>query len=292
MAFERYFSDDSIRQLQEEPLYKDFLRKDIVDNGSVFPAVRMGRIDFYHQGGKLFSYDGSVFRTHHKYASVLDSSKDYVTNADLEDTLPIKSFTACYKRIKENCAIYAGDEAESVSRLYSRFSCAKKSQNKEFVVLDIEVSFENKDEDEPDTDRKRSRQDRIDILLYNTQTGELRFFEAKVFSNPEIRPSGEAIPRVVGQMERYRAQLKANEEQILSQYENHVNVINSLFSSNLMQPKSLDLEPKLYVFGFDSDQRSGRLKEKLKSLREHKVLIYSKGDPKSVEAENLWNGAK
>ncbi len=295
MAFERYFSEDNIRKLQEEPLYRDRLRKDIVEKkrkGSVFPAVRMGRIDFYHRGGKLFTYDGKVFRTHHKYAAVLNSSKDYVTEADLKDAPPIGSFLPSYPRIKENCAVYAGDEAASVSHLYSRFSCARKSQKEEIVALDIEVSFENRDEDEPDANRKRSRQDRIDILLYNTSERRLRFFEAKLFSNVEIRASGEAKPRVVCQMERYRAQLKRREEQILEQYKNYVNVMNALFGTGLPQPESLDLEPKLYVFGFDKDQRSGRLAKDLACLRRHKVLVYAKGRPESVEADKLWARAE
>ena len=53
--------------------------------------------------------------------------------------------------------------------------------------LDIEVSFDNKDEDKPDANRKRNRQDRIDILLFNKSESKLRFVEAKHFSNTDIR---------------------------------------------------------------------------------------------------------
>ncbi len=87
MAFERHFSDEAIRKLQQEPLFRDFLHEDIIENEAVFPAVRNNRIDFYHRGGNLFSYNGKVFRTNRKYASVLAYPKDYITEADLEHEL-------------------------------------------------------------------------------------------------------------------------------------------------------------------------------------------------------------
>ena len=86
MAFVRRFPEDAIKKLQDEPLFQDFLQKDI-ENGSVFPAVRKDRVDFYHRGGNLFSFNGKVFRTNRKYASVLAYPKDYITEADLEHEL-------------------------------------------------------------------------------------------------------------------------------------------------------------------------------------------------------------
>ncbi len=38
-------------------------------NQNVFLAIRDNRFDLYHNGGKLFSYDLSGFKTHLKYAS-------------------------------------------------------------------------------------------------------------------------------------------------------------------------------------------------------------------------------
>lgn len=299
MAFERKFAENNIEKLKREKLFTGYLRRDIVEtfseredaNRDVFPAVRKGRIDFYHRGGKLFSYDGK-FSTHPKYASVLACSKANVTEVDLLDAPRMTSFTEYYKRIKENCAVFAGDEAESVSRLYNQFSCAKKDSEGDIVVLDIEVSFANKDEDEPGVNRKRSRQDRIDVLLFKKSEGKLRFVEAKLFWNPDIRAKVGATPPVVGQIGRYRTQLKDNEQDILIQYRNHVRVMNKLFESNLPEPESLDLEPRLYVFAFDNDQKSGCLKKYIKVLRTHEVKVYSRGDPKSVDVKTLWNNAK
>ena len=310
MAFARYFSEEDIEALKQEPLFTQFLMPDIVRKQDVkkvvFPAVRQGRIDFYHRGGKVFSYSRrGGFSTHQKYASVLPCSqkKHYVTEADLQAIPRIKSFTdqiegeresLVYERIKENCALYAGDEAESVSRLYNRYSCAKKKQEHEIVVLDIEVSFRNLNDDRPDGDRKRSRQDRIDLLLFNTRTGKLRFFEAKLYTNGEVRAETRSKPPVLKQMKRYREQLgtEKQREQILTQYKNHVSVMNCLFETDLPTPTSIDPEPGLYVFGFDKDQKLGRLKRNLDTLYAAGIRVYAKGDPKNVGIHTLWEEAK
>ena len=91
MAFERFLEETSINELQKAPLFKKYLRKDCL-NGSVFPAIRRNRVDFYYKGGKLFSWeagDRKGFRTHHKYASVLCGQQgDYIKEGDLlEDRL-------------------------------------------------------------------------------------------------------------------------------------------------------------------------------------------------------------
>lgn len=294
MAFVRRFPEDAIKKLQDEPLFQNCLREDI-ENGSVFPAVRRDRMDFYHRGGNLFSFNGKIFRTHQKYASVLAYSNDYVTEEKLRCLSSIKSFAEpeYYKRIKENCKAYSKDEAGSVSRLCERFSCAKEIVKGDIVVLDIEVSFENKDDERPDTDRKPRRQDRIDVLLYNTEAKKLRFYEAKLFSNKDIRAKGGKAPAAVDQLKRYRSQqAKEHHNNILTQYRNHIGVINRLFGSNLPDPTSIDPEPRLYIFGFDEDQRKGRLKEIRAALQKHGVKVYAIGGPGRIDAETLWSNAK
>lgn len=310
MTFQRYFSEEDVTALKKETLFTGCIVPDVCGsfrgrgdtNRDVFPAVRQGRVDFYHRGGKLFSYskrDG--FRTHQKYASVLacPETKNYVTESELRDVRSITSFTdripgapenRVYERIKENCALYAGGEAEAVSRLYNRFSCAKKRRQDDIVVLDIEVSFRGLSDDRPDNLRRRSRQDRIDLLLLNTRTKQLRFFEAKLFTNNEVRAKD--VPSVLGQLKRYREQIRAEEENILIQYGKQVNVLNNLFGTDLPEPTALDPEPRLYLFGFDDDQKQRRLAEDLLKLRQLGVKVYAKGNPKDVKISAMWKGAK
>jgi len=44
----------------------------------------------------------------------------------------------------------------------------------------------------------------------------------------------------------------------------------------------------LLIFGFDKDQKEGRLDKIIKSLASHNISIYSIGEIKNIDAENLW----
>ncbi len=170
--------EEIVVALKKQPLWLKLLKKDC-EAGTVFLAIRETKIDFYHKGGRLFSFDGTSFRTHIKYAAVIDEDEekdaDYLTEEQLSKRKLISEFGAHYARIKENCASYSGDEAKGVSDIYHKHSYLSKS---EVFVLDIEVSFKSYDESK--------KQDRIDILLFNKKTKELQFVEAKNYLNKEI----------------------------------------------------------------------------------------------------------
>lgn len=304
MDFERKFDDKDIEALKSKELFTRFICPDCVENRTskqVFPAVRKGRLDFYHAGGKVFTFKRTEgFTTHQKYASVLacPEKQPYVSEDYIRDVSPIKSFIDpvkgapndyVYKRIKENCAAYSRDEARCVSYLYSLYSAAKAEPKSLIVVLDIEVSFERPDEELPSTERQRIGQDRIDLLLMDTDSGKLRFIEAKLFTNKEIR--SESTPPVLEQLERYRKQMQKNCATILAQYGNHVDALNRIFGRSLPKPTVLDPKPSIFIFGFDDDQKRGRLAKDLEKLRNHDKYaanVYAKGNPKDVKIKELW----
>ena len=146
---------------------------------NAFLAIRDNRIDLYHKGGKLFSYNKNKFKTHIKYASVITKSeedKDYISESELSNHKLASNFEDNYSRIKENCSNYSGIEALGVSSIYHKHSYLSK--NDDIVVLDIEVSFKSLSDE--------GKQDRIDILLFNRKTQALQFVEAKHYSNSEI----------------------------------------------------------------------------------------------------------
>lgn len=308
MDFMRRFSEKDIEALQAEKLFTEFLLPDILssgrgsDSGRVFPAVRKDRMDFYYCGGKLFSFTGSTgFVTHQKYASVLlyPSKQPNVSEAQLGECAPITSFTQdvkgkpadfVYQRTKENCSKFAGEEAEAVSRLYRRFPCTAKRRKGDVVVLDIEVSFKAEPANAYADDEKNAKQDRVDLLLFNTDEKTLRFVEAKSFSNGEIRAKEKTNIKVANQVKRYRSQLisEKNRQDILDQYVRHIAALNALFGINLPDPVAVDSEPCLYIFNFDEDQRDGRLTKDRAALKELGIEVYAKGDPKTISAEALW----
>ncbi len=294
MTFTRYFDDNSINELKAQPLFNQRLLPDIVGGSSgarVFPAIRDGVMDFYRRGGNLFKFRAKHgFSTHHKYASVLASTGPYVLERDLTSCVPLSSFADefVYKRIKENCEVYAGDEARAVSYLYDRFSWAHAAPENNIVVLDIEISFANAEDEQPSADRTRTKTDRIDLVLFHKENKELRFVEAKLFTNRETRESREEeAPKVVDQLERYRNHLKT--QPVLEQYNNYVATMNKIFGCNLPVPINIDREPRLYLFGFDRDQEQGKLKKTEAALRKHDVKFYVKGHPDDVKIDAMWN---
>ena len=102
--FSRYVGSDLIEGLKKEPLWAK-LEPDC-RSGDVFLAIREDYISFYHQGGGLFTFDKNGFKTHVKYAAVVDVENDdapgnYVFEDQLEKIPMIKSFVGGYEQMKK-----------------------------------------------------------------------------------------------------------------------------------------------------------------------------------------------
>jgi hypothetical protein len=289
-GFKRFFSNELQNSLKSNKLYVDNLLPDI-RSGAVFPAFRNGKIDFYHKGGRLFEFNGK-FTTHVKYASVLQGyKKDYIKDEDLEHKVRlIKNFREGYDRIKENCGLYAGQEASGVADIYSRSGYVHP--NEDIVVLDIEVSLQAPDtgwEDEVVQSGARRTQDRIDLLLYHRKIRTLRFFEAKHYSNKELWSKPNTKPLVVKQLERYNKQLSDRNKEILEAYKNYIAIARQLFGikpDTLPDPDALEKEVVLLVFGFDNDQKTKLRKLLIEDSSLDKLSYRFIGNPRN--ATDLW----
>lgn len=278
--FMRGFKNASI--LTSDKLYT--VISDDIKKGFVFPALRNGYVDFYYKGGRLFQFKNNEFKTHIKYASVIAHKDDqnYLTATELNNKKQlITDFTVGYKRIKENCALHSGVEAEGVARIYSRYSYAANAiNNSGIVVLDVEIAFD-------------TGTDRIDLLLYNKTTKTLRFYEAKHYSNKELWSKAGINPKVISQLNRYNSQIKKKEKDIVKAYGKYVDCVNKLFGLNLPIPLSVDAKTALLIFGFDRDQVGGRFKNLLvNKLSLQKIPYYAIGNIKTVSANNMWKNTK
>ena len=275
--FKRNFNDGLIEKLVNSDLYREKILGDI-KAGDVFPGIRSARIDFYHKGGKLFTFDKDGFKTHIKYASVYKSKEDYISESKIVSLERITSFVDGYERIKENCSLYAGIESNGVAYIYGNYSYAASMS--EIVVLDIEVSLESLDSDK--------NQDRIDILLFDKRKKQLIFCEAKHYSNKEIWSQKGCSPDVVGQVQRYVKQIGAKGDVILREYGNYVTAANKLFALNLPCPASVAQNVVLMVFGFDKDQLSGRFTELFKANMPKDLRYYAIGNVAGLKIENVF----
>ncbi len=245
---------------------------------SVFLAIRNNKIGLYHKGGLLFSYDKDGYKTHIKYAAVIGSNgKNYVSEKEILNHKLITDFESGYNRIKENCFMYSGVEAAGVSEIYHRHSYMSGN---DIVVLDIEVSFTSYNEEK--------KQDRIDMLLYNTTSQTLQFVEAKHYSNKEIWST--TTPKVINQIIKYENQIKQRREEILTGYDGYIKTIREIFGINLPEPKKIDPKVTLLVFGFDTNQQQGRLTDLiLQNPHYNGVQFYARGDVSKLETITLWN---
>ncbi|MDR2970607.1 MAG: hypothetical protein LBU83_01570 [Bacteroidales bacterium] len=279
--FKRNLEKSVITELQRNPLWINHLKADC-ENGVVFFAIRKDEIGFYHNGGRLFKFDKNGFSTHVKYASVIsETDKDYLTETKLKnkDYDLISDFSENYDRIKENCGLYSGVEALGVSEIYNKHSYLSYPKN-EIVVLDIEIAFEAM--------TVGNKLDIIDILLFDTSTQTLKFVEAKHYSNDEIR-SDKKAPQVISQINRYEDQIADKKTDILNAYTEYIKIVHTMFNKSLPLPVKVEDKVTLLIFGFDTDQRAGRLnKQVVKNEFYEGYTVYRKGEIKKVVLENLW----
>lgn len=288
-GFDRQFSDEMLEKLKADPLFKNYLLPDItclpaVKHAAinrVFPAIREGRIDFYHRGGKLFSFGRRGFTTHMKYAASFkkDAKKSTeITQEELRDLELIRDFESGYPDIKALCKLYAEREACGVSEIYGLFSFVTASPF--FVVLDIEASFDARLRPEAEND-----QDRIDLVLFDVAAKSLLFVEAKRFGNSDIRASSGNTPAVVAQIVRYRDQIVGQEKHILSAYAQYVAAMNDLFDLKLPPPETIVPEIPLLIFEYDDAHERGPLKVRKKVIEDAKVCCLTIGKPSDLHFE-------
>jgi hypothetical protein len=271
-----------IDRLSRDKLFTERLEPDI-KQGTVFPAIRQERVDFYHEGGKIFSYRKNGFYTHKKYAAAIRSDSDYISESDLKQKVKlITSFFDGYEQIKENCSLYSGVEDEGVSRVYHKYPFTNSDLG--VVVLDIQISFKAKS--------KERSQDRIDILLFNKKTQQLRFYEAKHYSNSELWAMEGTPPRAVSQIWRYEKQIEEEGKDILSAYCNYIGIVNELFGCGLPEPKSIDNKVTLLVFGYDRKQKERMQKLLLEDGSLARIKYYFIGNISAVKIDNMWKAVK
>jgi hypothetical protein len=271
----------------------------IVDDKELFIAIRNEYINVYYKGNsllKLSFVNGELLaETHYKYlirpnvkpfliktsanmAFIPNGTKGVLDNYLIHNLSEIKS-------IKTASASYSGTEKEGIQKIIL--------SNDNIVDLEIALTQEaEEDEMNPEQGRKSSAK-RIDFAALQKKDSyyELIFFEAKDFSNKDLRAKGSAVPEVIQQINNYEKLLNQYQEDIINSYKLVCSNLCEILPKNLHKKLIVDIaegasmkvniEPRLVVFGFDEDQKEGSIwsphKHKLvKSLGEK---FLAKGDP-------------
>lgn len=277
-------NDDIIERLKEEKIFKDKLIQDI-KKGTVYPAIRENRLNFYYYKKLLFEY-GDRFITNSKFAFVPKEYKPtYV--ADGKEVGPIADFYDGYENIKERARLYASEEDKGVFNICRNGNVISNLPNG-YIVLDVEVAFERETIED---NKSIKKQNRVDILLYGIQERQLRFVEAKHFSNGEIKST--TIPNVVGQIKRYDEEIEKRNDEILDVYTEYIKSLNKIFGEIMEMPipTPMSILPKcgLIIFGFDDDQKNGRLQTSIENKIKEEIKVYSIGQESKIDIKTLYN---
>jgi hypothetical protein len=81
----RTINPSILQSLQNSSLWKTKLYDDCTRQ-KVFFAIRENRIDLYHRGGLLFKFENGDYKTHIKYAAVIQADNEntnYLSQAQL-----------------------------------------------------------------------------------------------------------------------------------------------------------------------------------------------------------------
>ena len=285
--FSRHIESDLIKELLKTPLWINKLERDCKER-KVFLAIRPDYISFYYKGGGLFKFDKNRFQTNVAYTALLKNYKDdYIHESYLPKVKTISNFVEGYTGIKKNCEQYSKNtEDEGVSVIYHTFPY--NLEESDVVVLDIQAAFIDTQEDD-----KKKKQNRTDILLFHKRLRELLFIEAKKYDNDEIRAKNKA-PLVIEQLQRYRATINKQGKDILSAYKEYTDTLKEIFSDlSLSDPQKIEKNVGLLIFGFDKDQRDGRLNDQIITNPVfNDIPFYCIGNIKDIKAETFWEEIK
>ena len=276
---------------------KDGWWKKIADHPKLTIAIRNNYLNVYYQGNSilLLKLDGDklIGKTHYKYALSPSEEFPHVTWIDgkLEDDdfrLPfIKSLDKVQALITASKP-HAGEEKEGVGTII----CANPN------VVDVEIALT--DENEEGTKSAK----RIDLAIFQEIDNgvELRFVEAKLFNNKELRAKNGDAP-VLRQIAKYEELIQQCKENLLNSYLKIAKNLVDLDGDSISPAKrdickkviklgstgmiAISNQPRLIIFGFDNDQKNGATwlphLEKLEERLGHNRL-FVKGDAKDLTA--------
>lgn len=278
---------DALNDLRKDPA--SFWSRMVADK-DLFIAIRKESINVYFQGNSLakITFDKGKLKctTHYKFVINPEFKNTYFESEDDIFQIPkleglIVPSIKELDLIKRAIIVYSGEEKSGVQTI------SIIATN----VLDVEIAIE-KDNVVDENGRKST--DRIDFLRVEEQNDHLKlvFYEAKHYSNKEIRAAGKTAPPVINQLAKYNTSLRKHAADIESSYKLvclNLQYLDIIGSRKLISrvaygdPISIDFDPRLVIFGYDQDQRSGKIwKTHIGKIRSTigKRLI-TKGNPKS-----------
>lgn len=296
MNYSRHISADFVGALNDLYASGDDGRwwRNFLSDREIFVAIRNDALHVYYRGCRLAEItlkDGAVStKTHYKYLLRPELAAPYVSGAAGALSFPPKWSqslgTIFIDHLSEKNALkkaanpYGGDEKKFVGEIIAGHE----------NVFDVEIALTRKDEETQDPSALR-----LDLAALSLDNGslELVMYEAKLFSNPELRAS-DGDKNVIGQIRRYEKLLTEHKSQIKDAcFKSAENVLalegmseaRKAWAKEILGAGSsfaIHCEPILIIGGFDADQKRGAVwaphRKKLEeALGKHRVIEAGSG---------------
>ncbi|MCY3837521.1 MAG: hypothetical protein OXH09_02525 [Gammaproteobacteria bacterium] len=268
-SFNRGLDSTFVAAFNEEYDGSGWLRG-LVDDKDIFLAVRQNYVNFYHLGSSLLKLEclngALVGQIHYKYLLRPDADNPYIKTLNGRPDLPNDAkelFLLGFedvKALKTAARPYAGPEKTGVHNI------VRDNPN----ILDVEIAFGTGGADEA-----RASAPRVDFAAIRcaNERATVVLYEAKHFDNRQaLRSEQGNVPKVVEQIEAYSDLLETYREEVITSYRCVCCNLLALRGLAERHPErqamlkkiadgsrklKLDPHPRLVVFGFDADQRSG-----------------------------------
>lgn len=305
--FERYLSKElleSLGKLSESRRGPTNWWQDVLASKDLLIAIRAGYLNIYAQGQSVFKIGSStstgvdkagnpLVELHYKYLlkPSLPAGKEYVRfdgnefhmgGKELDPAKIVQTKYTPAETVRELAAAartYSGAEKQGVHEI------ARRNPS----VIDLEIAFTK-----TNGDGKQSAP-RIDLAALHDSGGKIlvRFYEAKLASDPRLRQNSKGKPEIVDQMQKYDDFLRDNETNIHKAYINVCRNLAALGKATRLvkavctspERLSIDTSVKLLVFGYDQDHlhQDSLFRKRIDFLKKDAKLagrIFSSGQPK------------
>ncbi len=270
-AFKRGLKEEFIKKLNEE-YERGGLWRDIVDDKSLFIAIRKKHINVYSNGCSLlelsFKDKDLIYKINYKYLlkPSMPNPKIKFTNGKIEnfcyrnfflDKLDDKSDI---EFLKKSSIPYSKPEKTGIHQLLM----ANKN------IIDLKITFSK-----AATQNGSTKRIDFSTFRYHEGNGEIIFYEVKCFDNNSIRSLDNKEFLVIQQLENYKNLIKNNSEDLKNSYQticdnltklkgmnqryevNHFTQMKNIVSKDISLCINKDI--RLIIFGFDEDQKNGKI---------------------------------
>lgn len=296
MPFKRGLSDKFIQLLAEEAK-KALWWQDVLRDKNLIVAIRDEYLKVYWKGQALFTV------TAQENQLVVTTHEKFLLNPELDDQVKLSGSTFELEKLQAQGLIanYSGEKTLSLLKAAAEYYAGNEKKGCHTIgigsesMIDCEIQF--------------GANDRIDLatLCRGNDQISIRFWEAKTYDNSALRADlrSDKPPAVLEQIERYKAALQSERDNILRSYKlvsSNLIAIAQMGWARTLSPLikeaagdgvlTLPEQPEvgLIIFGYDAGQKESKnWAQHLSRLQKSVGVIKTSGKPNGINLNCCLN---